>query len=397
MPNAISEHGTRKQLCSLLNTLCTADGRVAYIVGFTVSENEKPEIKDGLPGLLAWHALYSDDQRMVVTYWASKETFDTAGEIWKTPLGISRSYNGRVGAIEGLREGFFKRFRKGTPPLLQNTVILLAGLLAAITTIREFNEYLFATPAITVQFDSQTTDFVKRRPVSIKFTLENETTEKNEGVTIAAKLVQDGADDKEAIYHRPIALTVSETTIAELNPKEKKDLSLTYPPRSADARTNPLASGRYHVEVSVTSYAGPFSHTRGVSLRKTAVTIWPDEPKGHIVGSAPTDRMTGPQTVSGIIRLGAPSASPRTCTLQIVGFRGLPMPASDLPAQDTPKWTRSKTNGPEVDVLSWTLPPNKGMQELYVNLTFDAPGNLDWIAIRKASELSCWRPKEPIK
>ncbi|WP_429571376.1 hypothetical protein [Paraburkholderia sp. UCT70] len=393
----MSKHITQKQLCSLLNALCPAGGCVAYIVGFTVSEDANPEIRDGLSGLLAWHVLYSDDHHMVITYWASKETFDTAGEIWKTSLGISQFYKGRVGSIEGLREGFFKRFRKGTPPLLQNTVILLAGVLAAITTIREFNEYLFATPAITVQFDSQTTDFVKRRPVSVKFTLENETTEKNEDITIAAKLMQDAADDKEAIYDRPIALTVSETTIAELNPKEKKDLLLTYPPPSVDARTKPLASGRYHVEVSVTSYAGPFSHTEGVSSRKTPVTIWPDEPKGHILGSAPTDPRTAPRTVSGIIRLGALSTSASICTLQIVGFRGLPMPASDLPTQDPPKWTRSQTNGPEVDVLSWTLPPNKGMQELYVNFTFDAPADLDWTAIRKASELSCWRPKEPIK
>ncbi|MFM0150711.1 hypothetical protein, partial [Paraburkholderia sp. RL18-085-BIA-A] len=90
MPIAISKHSTRKQLCSLLNALCAADGRVAYIVGFTVSENAKPEIRDGLPGLLAWHVLDSDDHHMVVTYWASKETFDTAGEIWKTSRGVSQ-------------------------------------------------------------------------------------------------------------------------------------------------------------------------------------------------------------------------------------------------------------------------------------------------------------------
>src|ERR1700744_1418756 len=175
-----------KPLRSLLRTLCPQDGRVAYLVGYTIGENVKPEVKDGLPGLLAWHLLYSGDDRMAVTYWATKESADTAGDIWKMSQGISRSYQGRLGAIEGLHVGFFKRFRKSTPPLLQNTVILLAGVLAAITTIREFNEYLFAKPVITIQFDPQTTDFVKRRPLSIKFTLENETTEKNQDITIAA-------------------------------------------------------------------------------------------------------------------------------------------------------------------------------------------------------------------
>jgi hypothetical protein len=366
-------------LCALLKAVAgdSTSDHVTYIAVFTLTQGVTAEIESKLRGLLGWHLVYLGSETRLVTYWKSKECFEGAGEILPA-ASFSAVNEGPTGEIH-LPQSRFKRF-VGPLPAWQNAVILVAGVLAAFTTIREFKDYLFATPELSMQYEKPAFDFVEGKEMDLNFSIENQISTQNTDLDIAAVLYPGPASNAGPQDRSGMPLAVSETPIPELNPREQKDLSLS-------ARAP--AAGTYHAALSVRVKAGFFRLPQTLAASAVQVNVWPRNPAGSIDKLGPYGKHNEFIEIAGSVRVGAANAQGIDCQLQVAGIPGLTLLNYDLPDHVNDQWTPNTTPGSEVVVLSWTLPPATSMQKLAVRLYLKPGSKPDWAALRKATQLSC--------
>jgi len=355
----------------------TNGDHVTYIVGFTLVHGVSVDLKSNQRGLLGWHLLYLHNETHLVTYWKSKESFDGAGEILPS-TSYSASHEGLTGEVH-IPQSWFRRV-VGPLPAWQNAVILVAGVLAAFTTIREFKDYLLATPEISVQYEKPSFDFVEGKAMNLKLSIENQISTKNTDLEIRAMLYPGPASNKPSQDHAGNALTVSESPIPELDPREKKDLVLT-------ARAP--AAGTYHAALSVRAKAGFLRWPETRAATAVQVNVWPRSPTGAIDALGPYGKNNEFIEILGSVRVGAANPAGIDCQLEVAGIPGLSLLNYDLPDHLNDQWTPSTTQGSEVDVLSWTLPPATAMRKLTVRLYLKPSEKPDWAALKKATQLNC--------
>ncbi|WP_321965224.1 hypothetical protein [Paraburkholderia sp. J7] len=378
--------GGFREYMKRLTSRSSASDQVGYVSEYVALPDVvlQPVGKLDTPrGLVAWNTINTTTQPpRLLCYWASKSAYEHDRLGWETALKPSYTLH-----AEGYVDEFHsERFSLGkNSRYLQNGVLAIAGLLAALTTIHNFWDLLFAPARVMFRYDDKDFNLIQGDAINLKLTLVNQIQTPNEDITVHAVAIpvvgQGTAAAAQAAPRAspPRTLKVSETDIPELTGGEKRDLVVS---------GEPPAPGNYIVRVTVQTTAGLVRGSRQFDLNRP-LKVWPDHPVTRFTLNGIRNSQDG--AFAGEVDIGRAGAEVVECTIQIARsgeFAHYGFEASEAPRK-APVPVHRGPPGSDVFVIGWSMKPARAKQTVKVYVNLIPPGVTDWAAVKRVTAFEC--------
>ncbi|MDR5782935.1 hypothetical protein QCE63_26360 [Caballeronia sp. LZ065] len=355
-------------------------GKTGYATEY-VRVIDQPEVRvadlSTPKGLVAWNLIEDATfYNRLICYWLSKGDYERDKIEWETALTGGYALNAAGSVLEVFSD---KSTLKKKSVFLQNSVLTIAGLLAALTTIGNFWDLLFAYPHITYRPDEKGFSIIQGEPINLKVALVNQIQTPNKDVTVQAAVMHDHRQSAPSADTTLEALTISENSIPELTGGEKRDLTIT-------GKT--LAPGDYKINFVTHTTAGrlrfdkEFHHTE-------VLKVWPERPTTRF--DLQKYRDTNFRVFMGEVDIGRAEDNGVNCALEIdkLGkFQYFGLDAPVLPSVP-PEVSYNGERGNDVFLIRWTIRPVKSKQTMWVNIKLIPPDATDWKVVKQAASFEC--------
>ena len=362
--------GNLKRLLARMHPESKNSGRPAYYAQ-VASQAGLIDDASKIEGLIGWHFVdKTDGSSAAVTYWATELDFNRARTQWPG-LFAATLEAGAVGQIYPAREPWWKRVN------LQSVVLALAGVLAALETIKNHSDRVLARPEIAVRFQEGVNDAVEGANLTFKAILSNPVQAMQFHVKSLALLKPQPDSLPPNGSSAGVALAVSESDIPELPMNDRRELVLT---------AVAPASGAYMASLDVSAESGWFRSARRFVAEKP-VKIWSSRPVGKV--SVEGISKTRAQ-IRGIIEIGREAKTGLRCEIEIAGVPRLHMPVfNSNPKCIDHDWVTAETPGKEVALATWSLAPLPAMQKVDFEAFLEGSGATDWKALERHMSVAC--------
>jgi len=353
---------------------------VGFMTEYCLPENEDQARLVDLKrpdGLIGWHTVTGSSGGLrLFCYWTSKDAFERGQSTWQTALGTACTliYKGLVGKFAPEKGHFIK-----WTTVLQNVVLALAGILAAVTTIRNASDTVFARPHITLKDDRKPINVLESGDIQTKPLLVNQIQTTNTDVSVSAILVDTAADGTASKSGKQTLMQVSEAKIPELTGGEKRDLTI--------AGKAP-APGKYIMKITATSNAGAWQPAQTVEISDD-VRIWPTHPQPQplaLLSSTPTVAK-----FDAAVDIGPASESGVECAIDIAGFTDVDVVIAPVSAiqvtQKAPLVSGTQNTG--IYHRVWSFPAKTPMETARFKLMMHRNAETEWKEVTRSTQLAC--------
>jgi hypothetical protein len=353
---------------------------VGFMTEYSLPENEDQARLSDLKrpdGLIGWHTVTrSPGGLRLFCYWTSKDAFERDESTWQAAMGTGCTLidKGLVGKFAP-EKGHFIRWTT----VLQTVVLALAGVLAAMTTIRNASDTIFASPHITLKDDRKPINVLESEDIQTKPVLVNQIQTTNTDVSVSAILVDMAANGTASTSGKQTPMQVSEAKIPELAGGEKRDLTIA-------GKAPP--PGKYVIKIAATSNAGAWRSAQTVEILDD-VRVWPTHPQPQplvLFNSTPTIAK-----FDAAVDIGPASEFGVECALDIAGLTDVGVVIAPVSAiqvtQIAPLISGTQNSG--IYHLVWNFPAKTPMETVRFKFMMRRITETDWTKVMRSTQLAC--------
>ena len=215
------------------------------------------------PGLMFCHHVATPAGRILVSYWQSRESFQTYGGPFLTDLtdGLGPSFEGSFAHYSRKRESLWKRFPFWT------VVITASALIGAFAALWQAGAQLFEAPDVTVAFKTDNPPNVLATTVpALAYSVTNQCRYAPAAVDIRSAIVPSATKD-DAVKFPPDV----EDRLSRIEAGKLQDFSIRQPPPQVPASEGPVA---YQLRLLIVSKAGLWRWARTFRFPSPTFLFW---------------------------------------------------------------------------------------------------------------------------